>query len=1351
MDTSAFSEEATKMAEMNIPISPSGEIMVKGKVYAPNGIGMKAPSITVDSAAQLKTGNIDFIDLVNAGTTDNTVFDGSQNLTATMTDSGDIMLAVYSDIRNKKDDAFTDTIAGITSDAEILANYNTIEASVTSKGTIDAAGNVSITAEAANGQQFYAGKFDMPSGFGTNEEAAYQIAQSVAKIDIADGSVSGQEVAISANADNSYIDSDSLVKMIGINVLGAVTVNMDVAVSYIEMDNEATVNIDGTLRSAGNTKIDAKAETQMIAKAAAKTTTLFGSESILDVAVAVANGDTRANVNIGNMAQMAGDDLVGDLNISAVTQNQVPIEAEASGGNEAVGSTAVNVTSYDSSADVTIGVAIEAEDISIVAGNSISDNTITANNSMGSSATMAKLGDAVASSNTVSALKNSLLPAIVNKLPQKIQNAVNAETSPNFADELGKMVSIGASVAVAEETNKANVTLEETADIVARGTWAGEHDGAVSITANNNILDTKMSAIGTTSNNGKTSVDKAIVSAGVLVADIESEANIIIEGKQSQANAIKGGDGQITAANTMQYNRVTKMVGELLWAIEKVEAAFDLPADYREKMAEFETMLKDAQTNMAADPNYVENTEFLDLALQLGKAANELTKDAEDLSFYNQVVDGLSIFDIFKKTASFADLNNYSNFTVNNTTGGKSFDQGGAKGAVSGNVNLATVDNTSSILIGKNAVIDAEGKLDIAAKGNAESVNVTGGLPGGTGGNIGIGGSFSLQRFDVEDVVMVAEGAQLSGSAVDITAENDVTQVGVVTQSGISGSVGLNGMVNMMLGDSSSLVFVDDEAKIVADAVGTNDGSITIDTQNDTTITNVAGGFSMGSDVSVGVGLALTDYAVNNMAGIVDNDHDKAYIETEETEETTSQAKREGSVAQAMQAARVASGLTSEQSAEVFGSTAADKDGSISANRLNVNALTEGTINAISVAGGVSISDDSGELGIFDKLGNWFNDTKLIKGIKNIENKALEKIQKLDGKIGGAINDKFGSNVNNSLNSGTTDQGGGNNTVNQSGAATPSVNIAGAGSASVNMIDKNTGAVVDGANVTLHKNTNAEDQGSSLSVAAKDSGFIGAWSGSAGISWKNTTQVEHQQTTVGMAGAVGMNLIEGSVQSTVADSTIYDADEITNTASSEGATVAAGLGMTIARSAGAQAGTSTAVVATVSVNDVDNRTYAHLDNNIVDRNTTGDTTVMTSAYSGEVQVTGGVNVSAVSGEGSKFASAVGGAVTVAELDNEVEAGIQGGSYHHIDDMEVSSMFGAIQIGSALGVGVQAGSEVGFTFEGAAAYNAMDNKVNAFIDGAIISAGDVDVLAKDMLRSANEWESYITERGIDASG
>lgn len=302
MDTSAFSEEATKMAEMNIPISPSGEIMVKGKVYAPNGIGMKAPSITVDSAAQLKTGNIDFIDLVNAGTTDNTVFDGSQNLTATMTDSGDIMLAVYSDIRNKKDDAFTDTIAGITSDAEILANYNTIEASVTSKGTIDAAGNVSITAEAANGQQFYAGKFDMSSGFGTNEEAAYQIAQSVAKIDIADGSVSGQEVAISANADNSYIDSDSLVKMIGINVLGAVTVNMDVAVSYIEMDNEATVNIDGTLRSAGNTKIDAKAETQMIAKAAAKTTTLFGSESILDVAVAVANGDTRANVNIGNMA-----------------------------------------------------------------------------------------------------------------------------------------------------------------------------------------------------------------------------------------------------------------------------------------------------------------------------------------------------------------------------------------------------------------------------------------------------------------------------------------------------------------------------------------------------------------------------------------------------------------------------------------------------------------------------------------------------------------------------------------------------------------------------------------------------------------------------------------------------------------------------------------------------------------------------------------------------------------------------------------------------------------------------------------------------------------------------------------
>lgn len=1425
MDADAFGAEQAKMAEMNIPLSPSGEIMVKGKVFAPNGIGMKAASVNIDSAAQLKTGNIDFTDLVNAGTTDNTVFDGSQNLTATMTDSGDIVLAAYSDVRNKKDEDFTQTILGITGAGNETADNNTIEASVTSKGTIEAAGDVSITATSANGQEFYAGKFDEPNEFGTNEAAAYQIAQSVAKVNVAEGTVSGQNVTIRADADNSYIDTDCLAKMIGINALGAVTVNMDAAyavlggkasvdigapavieaknsvrtdsegkaidalsvtansrvqgsvgsstamlkvanikgtnvvpsaaVSYVEMDNEATVNIDGTLKSKGNTKIEANAETQMVAKAAAKTTTISGSESIADVAVVVANGDTRANVTIGEQAKMAEGNLVGDLDIGAVTRNQVHIEAEASGGNGAVGATAVNVTSYDSSADVVIGAAIEAEDISIVAGNSVSDNTITANNQMGSSAMMSKITEAAASSQTVNALTNSLLPAIVNKLPQKIQNAVNAPTTENFADEIGKAVSIGASVTVVEEMNKANLTVKHDASIVARGTTPGIHDGKVSLVANNNILDTKMSAVGTTNNNGKTSVDKAIVSAGVLVADMDNDANVIIEAQDTASHkVIDGGDIAVTASNTMQYNRVTKMVGELLWAVEKVEAAFGSSSEYQEKLAEMKALLKEADEKAAEDPDYLENTEFLDLAMQLGQAADTVRLDAEEMSTYFQMMDAIAIIDIFAKAASFADLNNYSNFTVNNTTGGKSFDQGGAKTAIAGNVNLASVSHTGNVLIGKNAVIDAKGKLDITAKGNAESVNVTGGLPGGTGGDVGLGGSFSLQRFDVEDVVMIAEGAQLLGSAVNVKAENDVMQVGVVTQSGISGSVGISGMVNLMMGDSNSLVFVDDEASVTARETttgavkeGVNDGSITLDALNDTTVTNVAGGFSMGSDVSVGVGLALTDYTVNNMAGIVDTDYNKDYTQIEETDETTSAVKRKNSVAQAMQAARAASGLTNQQSASLFGSTATDIDGTITANSLHANALTEGTINAVSVAGGIAVSDDSGEPGIFDKLGNWFNNTKLMKGIKNVEIWALGKVNTLDGKIGGTINDKFGSNVNNSLNSGTTDQGGGNNTVNQSGSATPSVSIAAAGSASVNMMDKNTGAVVDGANITLHKNTNAEDQGSSLSVSAKDEGFVGAWSGSAGISWKTTTKAEHKQTSVGMAGAVGVNLIEGAVQSTIADSTITDADTITNVASSDGATVAAGLGMTVVYSAGAQAGTPVSVAGTVSVNDVENRTYAHMDNDTV----TGDTTVTTSAYSSDLQVTGGVNVSAVSGASGKFGSAVGGAVTVAELENEVEAGIHGGTYTNIKDMQVSSMIGTRQIGTALGVGVQAGSQKGFAFEGAAVYNELENEVNAVIDGATITAGKVDVIAKDTLASASEWKTYIEDRGLDADG
>ena len=1430
MDADAFAAELPNLQEMNIPLNPSGEIVVKGKVYAPNGIQMKAASIALDSTAYLKTGTIDFGDLVNAGTTNNTVFDGSQDLTVSKTADGDIVLSSYADVRNKKDDAFTQTILGITDDEETLANNNTIEASVSSSGTIDAAGDVTITAEAANGQEFYAGKFSEPSGLGTNETAAYQIAQSVAKIDIADGTVSGQKVTISADADSSYIDSDSLAKMIAIHTIGAITVNMDAAyavlggkasvnvgqpavveakstartdsagnavdalsitansrvqgsvgattaavklgnikgsniipstaVSYIETANEAKINIDGTLKSAGNTRIEAATETQMNAAAASNTIPLGDAhESIADIAVVVGNGSANAEVTIGENAKMAhGDDganLDGDLTISAVTKNQIHTTADASGRDGVLGATAVNVTTYDSSADVMIGASLEAEDISVTAGNAISDNTVTANNAMGNSAFMAMLNDSVATSKTVDALTNDLLPKLVGVLPDKIGKAILTTPDANFASELGKMVSIGASVTVAEETNHANITVKEAAAITARGTTTTPN-GEVSLIANNNILDTKMSAIGTTSNNGRQAENKALVSAGVLVADVDNEADVVIEGKSSaDVGNIRGGDITMTATNTMAYNRTTAMIGELLWAIAKVEAAFNLPADYRAEMAEFEQMLADAQTAMASDPNYLENTEFLDLALSLGQAADGLVKDAKDLGLYNQLlVDGICVFDIFKKAASFTDLNNYSNFTVNNTTDGRAFNEAGATTSVTGNLNLATVSHTGRVLVGKNTVIDAAGKLDIAANGDAQSVNVTGGLPGGTGSKVGLGGSFSLQRFDVENVTMVAEGAKLSGSAIDVSSENDVVQVGVVTQSGISGSVAINGMVNLMMGDSNSLVFIDDEASLSATeassgtiTAGVNDGSITISALNDTTITNVAGGFSMGDNVSVGVGLALTDYTVNNMAGIADNDHDAVYEETDETDADAS-AKRQNSVAQAMQAARAASGLTSEQSATLFGSSAADVSGAVTANSLSADALTEGAVNSISAAGSVAMTDDSGQPGIYDKLTAWFKETKLMKGIKKGEDWAVGQMNKLDGKISGKVHDKFGSDVSNQLNTAPTDQGGGSNAPNPNTMHTQSINIAGAGSASVNLLDKNTGALIEGANITLHQNAN-NSQGSSLSVDAKDEGFVGAWSGSAGITWKTTTVAENRQPSVGIAGAVGMNLLDSSVQSAIADSVITNVDTITNTAASEGAAAAAGLGATLTIADGAQAGGNVSIAAAMSMNDVDNRVYALMEDDTVSRTDGDDTQVTVSAFSGDIQVTGGVNATVAAG-GSTGAS-VGGAVTVSDLANDVQAGISGGTYTNIGSTEISSLLATKQVSGAVGVGVQAGSSRGFAFEGAAVYNTIDDRANAFVDGASIKADTVAAMAKDTIDQGSEWETYINERGLEADG
>lgn len=134
------------------------------------------------------------------------------------------------------------------------------------------------------------------------------------------------------------------------------------------------------------------------------------------------------------------------------------------------------------------------------------------------------------------------------------------------------------------------------------------------------------------------------------------------------------------------------------------------------------------------------------------------------------------------------------------------------------------------------------------------------------------------------------------------------------------------------------------------------------------------------------------------------------------------------------------------EQADFFGSkTAADTKGSINAGSFKVNAETGGKIINVAVAGGVSTADDSGEVGIFDKLGNF---------VSNKTNALTNKLHALDHKVAGKINGLMDRQTE-AQKVLPTDQ---KPTATPSGKQS-SVTIAGAGSAAINLLDGDTGAL----------------------------------------------------------------------------------------------------------------------------------------------------------------------------------------------------------------------------------------------------------------------------------------------------
>jgi len=1240
-----------------------------------------------------------------------------------------------------------------------------------------------------------------------NLDASYAVLNSKAEVNV------GQSAEINATGSDT-VGSDGKVVKPALNIkanssveagAGASTALLKVmnvagtniipaaAVTYSQTHNEAAVNIDGTLKSKGGTSVTALADSKVNSEAKATTMDVSENPNLGDVALNITTGDNKSSVTIGKTAKMT--ELQKDVNIEAKSVNSVITKAEVSTGEKAVVATAINVTDYDSKANVNINGNVSSKDgsLSVNAENVLTDNTVIANNAMGSSAFMKKIVTNIKGSQSLDSLigengaKDQLLGGIKKWLanakytPQKLKDKLNAPSTPSAPtqpkpwDKLADFMSTGVSVGVAVESNTADVKIGQGVALAAKND--------LNITAKSVIEDTQMQITGKSNNYDKDTSNKALVNASVLYGKLDNTATVTVAGgEEAQGSApatnvtLTGGKVNIAANSSFEYNRINRMVQEVKDACAKVKAAYkgENHADIEAK-ADALSNAADAFFNYAKDncfsSNGGEQVDFMDLFG--GQKFKDFTDACSALTgaLGNEATDiAVGPLNVVSAAAAFANPNSYLNFSAGSANGGKSGpgeNEKPATIALAGSAVATDISNNARVLIGKNATITAKDELAMKAASKQFDVSLAGKLGLNGGGESAVGGTFAVGLADANSLVAVAQGAKLTAGSIDIGTENKIDHIQLSLGAGKGTTSGVSGMVGYLEGASNSLVSVDDEAVINA---GT--GAVNLNAKNDTNVYSAAGAVAMGETAGIGAAATITNFDRYTYAAIGDNGYTAPpQATTEQGESGSDSGDKLGEDANAdrsqeaqklantaeekratlQQLVQNASGLrqgtddgkTYNEQADFFGSKTATtatgtKKGSINAGSFKVNAETGGKIINVAVAGGVSTADDSGEVGIFDKLGNF---------VSNKTNALTNKLHALDHKVAGKINGLMDRQTE-AQKVLPTDQ---------TPKATPSgqqssVTIAGAGSAAINLLDGDTGALVDNVKINIAKDAT---NGKTITVTAKDTAMMVAAGGAAGISWKKLTKDNNANShNAAFGGTVAVNDIDSQTLAVISNSEIENAAAIINNAQKSGSLAAAGLGLALAKNSGGNGGTNIAATVNASVNIADNTAYALLQNNKVNNeNVSGEdkraTSITNTAFDNDIQITGGVNTSLSIGGDNAF---VGGAtVSYGSLKNDVQAAILGGTYDKITTADVKATTNMTQVGVAANVSVAGGAKTSYAFSGNSAYNKLDNYANATVEGVTLTGESLNVAAYDTAESANEQAEYLKKRGLDADG
>ena len=1269
-----------------------------------------------------------------------------------------------------------------------VAQLANVKAEVNIDGAVKAAEDVTVKAEAINRYIDNSGAFAkaniaIASGTPISGDIAYSVLNTEANVNItSDGSIVSEKgnVDIDAKAETLAASAASVTALKFKAAGGTTGANVPaVSVLYTGAVNKANVTVEGDVNAAKDISIDADADMKVDAENKMGIKGKMGNQFVVGVTVAGAENSASVDIkdedNSNNVI-----DAVNDLSVNANATSDFTSGTSIKAPEASAMAVAVNVTDFNSNANVNIDTDLTAgNDLTVKADNIITDDNVIAESTIGSgkyvsAATQVVTGHVEQKKGEVKEWIGTLAGKISAKLQGKLSGSDDADI-PSL--QLSEIFKAGATVNYSGQTHGSNVTIGENTTLNA--------GKKMDIEALTKIEDAHITATGTTASYNDAYPAEATLNAAVLVNNMDNSSSVVIkdavtdeQGTEHKATLSADDGVDINASTRFEYNRIANMIQEVKDAAAQIKNAVEgldgaIKSDFDAflgnldaQIGAWESAFKTADETFAtSDSGVLAIGEAATAGLQVLTALNNLNtmmdgnEGGQVAADVKATIQGAS--DILTGALAFADPNSYGNFAAASASKGSSGDTGAIAGhhpsAINGagTVMVNNVDSVSKVEVGSNSVIASNGKVNLNAENYMKDVSL-GGLNtvpltnSGGGTAASIGATVNYSDFNTDTIVAVNDGANISGGDINIAGSNEIDHVSVAGGAGMgpsdeteSNGIVLNGMLSFVDGSSDILTVVDDGAELTANAqkqytetvkdeetgeetevTKTSEGNISISGHNDTNIVNVAAGLNLGSGSgAVGVGLAYNDFAVKNIAGVADV--------AEQIKNLYSYKDDNGEVA--VDDSKVAE-LDGELNNTYTASSDTNTKGSISAYGFDVDAATEGSIQSVSVAASASKNDDTGEVSFFGKIKG---------GISKVENDLLGtggKLDRVTGKIFGTESGK----ANEMFNKGSSSHGTGGGiklvgSTSGKGGFMPSFSIAGSGSVSLNSLNNATEAVVDNVNITMQPTSNKKGD---ISVTARDTLYAGAYSGAAALQWKSGGSSSDK--AVGFAGAAGVNDIDNVVKAVVKESTIENAGKFNTMALSGGEQLALGLGLAVEKT-GSTSGYSGN--AAVSVNLIDHEVEALHENNTVKE--TEDVNV--SAYARDIENTGGGSL----GAGQQKVG-VGATVGVAMLNNNITAGIKGGKYENVGNVDVEALNALqnITVGIAAGLTLpSSGSGASAVVEGAGVYNEVHNSTNAFIEGngsddkvviTTVDGGIVDVIAQDVAIAENS----IYEQALD---